>query len=660
MRENALPPLKRVLSHKYFPILILICINVIVGAFIVTDYGESWDEHLRYQYGQNSINAYFGIPGDIKDEKGPFFVMTAILGGNLICSVFDNCLVSDARHYINFLSFLIGLFFIYRLNLRFTNKWAALGGALLYNTQPLLWGHAFINPKDLPFVAFFIASIDTGFAMAEAFLQSNQSEAVGSRAPFFKSTSAQIIGEWRSFRKKQKRVYLTLIVVCFAIMIGLFISKGLVNNTISNTIQDLYTDNAAPFLESIFKQVAKNVADIPAESYIQKASILYAKFRKLAYLSLLAACGLITYLRFPQTREHIWERTIIGDIGRNFINPTVLFAGIVVGLTSSIRVLGPAAGALIALYLIGKRKKEAFPIIWAYGIIGFLVMYITWPGLWRNPLYNFMWSFAKTQNFDWDGKFLYAGNYYLFGEQPRSYLPVVISIQITLTAILPFLIGLIASITKSIKRQLDWMKVAVIALWFFVPLVLVVLLEPKIYDNSRHFLFILSPIFVFAAIGLQALFDLIKRPVLQVVLILVLILPNIFSLIQLHPYQYIYYNALTNGVSGAFRQFEMDYWGTSYREAAMYINQIAPPGAHIIVFGAPQLVETYVRDDLNIEKYHSRIEIDPTVPTFAILLSRNDKDIYTFPEAEVIHTIERDGAILTVIKDLSGNDLTEP
>jgi hypothetical protein len=374
----------------------------------------------------------------------------------------------------------------------------------------------------------------------------------------------------------------------------------------------------------------------------------------------LTICAITTIFTFPQTRKFIWQQTIIGDIGRNLAKPVVLYAGIVVGLSSSIRVLGPAAGGLIALYLVSKLKKNAFSIIWAYALIGFLVMLVTWPGLWRNPFYNYIWSFAKTQTFDWEGALLYAGNYYTVGEHPKSFLPVVIAIQITLTALIPSIIGFIVSVAKSIKGQVDRMKIGIIALWFFVPLAMVVIFQPKIYDNSRHFLFLIPPIFVFAAIGLQTLFDLVKQPALQAALMMALILPNIFSLIQLHPYQYIYYNALTNGVRGAFRQYEMDYWGISYREAAEYTNQIAPPNSHVIVFGAPHLVDPYARDDLEIEKYRKDMKIEATSPLYAIVLSRNDKDLYVFPDAEVIHTIEREGAILTVIKDLSRNNQTDP
>ena len=94
MSKKILRISKYLLAQKYFPIFVLLCINLFVGALVITDYGESWDEHLRYRYAENSLNAYRGIPGGVKDEKGPFFVMVATLGGNLIHSLRENCLIS--------------------------------------------------------------------------------------------------------------------------------------------------------------------------------------------------------------------------------------------------------------------------------------------------------------------------------------------------------------------------------------------------------------------------------------------------------------------------------------------------------------------------------------------------------------------------------------
>jgi hypothetical protein len=247
---------------------------------------------------------------------------------------------------------------------------------------------------------------------------------------------------------------------------------------------------------------------------------------------------------------------------------------------------------------------------------------------------------------------LFGGVTYSKGTLPRSYLPTLLSIQFTLTAIFTIISGFVLSIRRMIAHKLDWIKFLILTLWFFVPSGLVVIVEPVIYDNFRHFLFMIPPLFIFATIGIQSLFELVKKPALQVVLVGLLILPNVFFLVKLHPYQYVYYNVFTKGVGGAFRKYEMDYWGTSYREATMYINQIAPNNSRIIVYGAPHLVEIYARDDLNIEKYDKKIEVDHTTSGFAILLSRYDKDVQIFPEAERIYIVERDGAILAVIKEL--------
>jgi len=635
----------------------------VVGAFLVTDYGESWDEHLRYRYAENSINAYKGNPGDVEDEKGPFFVMIATLGGNLICSLREDCLISDARHYVNFISFLLGLFFLYRLNLRFTNKWAAFGGTLIFNTQPLLWGHAFMNPKDLPFMVFFIASIDTGLAMVDSFRYPNHANKTGLPNNPELSFVSQLISEWNLIAGSKRRLLRIISITILIMITGLFISQSLVRNSIENIIQDIYTNGTHSLLETIFTQEAQHRNDIPVENYVQKTWQLYLRAVKYFSLSLVIIWMFITIINLPETRKYLWSekfRPTIKAIWINVKNRKLIIAGVFLGLTCSIRTLGPAAGGLIGIYLLMKHKKSSFPMLVAYGLVGALVTYTSWPGLWGSPIRNFLESLSIASDFPWDGKVLFNGITYSLGTHPRRYLPILLSIQFTFPAFIIIIFGFILSIVKIIKRKVNWMKVAILYLWFFVPVVLVVIVEPNIYDNFRHFFFLIPPLFTFAAIGLQSVFDHFKRPAIQAIVIFLLIMPNIFSLVKLHPYQYVYYNFLTNGVGGAFREYEMDYWGTSYREATEYINQIAPQNAKIIVFGAPHLVETYARADLEIEKYKKGSKLYRFSPTYAILLSRYDKDILLFPEDESIFFVERDGAIFAVVKDLTKTNLPTP
>jgi hypothetical protein len=213
---------------------------------------------------------------------------------------------------------------------------------------------------------------------------------------------------------------------------------------------------------------------------------------------------------------------------------------------------------------------------------------------------------------------------------------------------------LIAAVVKSILGLLEWEWVIVIALWLFAPIIAVVIFKPTIYDNFRQFLFIVPPIFIFAAIGFQIIFDRIKKPIINLVLIILLVSPGIYWGVNLHPYQHVYYNNIVGGVGGAFRKYEMDYWQTSYREAADFLNSAAPADARVIVWGADHIVKTFARPDLRIEQYKRSKGEDSYPDGYVVISTRHDKDLNLFPDAEILFRIERDGATLAVVKEFPG------
>jgi hypothetical protein len=173
-------------------------------------------------------------------------------------------------------------------------------------------------------------------------------------------------------------------------------------------------------------------------------------------------------------------------------------------------------------------------------------------------------------------------------------------------------------------------------------------------------LFTIPPLFIFAAIGLKSLYDRIHRPEIYSIIVLLLILPNIYWLAKLHPYQYVYYNPLVGGVRGAFREYEMDYWATSYKEATEFINRTAPLNSKVIVWGAIHPVETYARPDLIISEYKKSMELDGSSPVFVIVSSRHDKDIYLFPSARQLYVVGNDGATFAVVKELDQAGISSP
>tara|TARA_B100002003_G_scaffold171767_1_gene159701 strand:- start:488 stop:943 length:456 start_codon:yes stop_codon:yes gene_type:complete len=47
---------------------------------------------------------------------------------------------------------------------------------------------------------------------------------------------------------------------------------------------------------------------------------------------------------------------------------------------------------------------------------------------------------------------------------------------------------------------------------------------------------------------------------------------HVNTMIALHPYQYVYFNAFVGGLAGAANEYETDYWAQSYREAVLELS----------------------------------------------------------------------------------------
>lgn len=158
------------------PIFLLLSITLFAGLFLFDNYGQSWDEPDIYRYDDYALDVYlyFWHPQDMPnfdtnlDFYGPAFFMLATLLARGLTAFLPSMTDIDAWHLVYFVTFLIGVYLLYLLAKRWLSEWSAFGVALLFLTQPLLWGHAFINPKDTPFMVFFMASVYLGLRMTDA------------------------------------------------------------------------------------------------------------------------------------------------------------------------------------------------------------------------------------------------------------------------------------------------------------------------------------------------------------------------------------------------------------------------------------------------------------------------------------------------------------
>ena len=167
---------KSLQSLRQNPILLLLALNMLIGLFTFRDYGLSWDEPLFYDYasslgyaysprewfsGDFNLDKVYGASESDHANRGPAYILLAYPAVRLLEAFGVDS--ASAWHLINFLTFQLGVYLLYRLAKRSMNDSAALASAAFFAWQPLLWGHAFINPKDPPFLVFFLGAMCLGF-----------------------------------------------------------------------------------------------------------------------------------------------------------------------------------------------------------------------------------------------------------------------------------------------------------------------------------------------------------------------------------------------------------------------------------------------------------------------------------------------------------------
>jgi hypothetical protein len=489
----------------------------------------------------------------------------------------------------------------YRLCTRWLGTAAAIGATLLLGTQPVIWGHAFISPKDIPFLAFFVLTLHLGLGMVDTF-----------------STRAELAPVLVA-----RRLW-PITAAWMALVLAVTIATPAAHAQIEHLV-----GSAASGQANILSVLASDIHTAEPAIYIEK---FFAWFIRLRFAFLLIVTGFMAAL---------WSRVPNAFRGLAALAP----AGIVLGLTTSIRVLGPFAALMVAVYAARRLGRRSLPLLFAYASLAVVTMYATWPYLWPDPLGHLVESIQVMSQYPWRGTVLFNGVLFASTELPASYLPILLGIQLTETAWLAILAGVGIGVLGLVRKQAGGRAILVLALaWGILPLLGFVITRAPLYDNFRQILFILPPLFMLAGLALEK----VKRLPLQIALIALAVMPGVVGGLRLHPYEYIYYNRLVGGVQGAFRRFELDYWGTSYREAAAYLQAAAPPNATVWVEGPTHLLQEYARPDLKIYSSYEPERADHY--DYVVALTRFNLDLASYSESPVEHVIERQGAVLTVIK----------
>jgi hypothetical protein len=211
---------------------------------------------------------------------------------------------------------------------------------------------------------------------------------------------------------------------------------------------------------------------------------------------------------------------------------------------------------------------------------------------------------------------------------------------------------------QSLRSELDEtarrhkiISLTLLLFWFVVLVAYVLLRRPAMYDGLRHFLFILPPLFIFIGLAFDFLFDRLASDWLRAGLMLLLIAPGIAGIIQLHPYEYTYYNSFIGGTSRAFRNYETDYWLTCYKEAVQTLNQATEALTTLYVHREPYIAAYYAGKNVTVQDLRGALG-EVKSGDIALVNTRTNEDRKVFKDAPILLKIARGNAIFCMMKQI--------
>ena len=634
--------LLRGMASPHGVLLLAVMVSTILGFTRFNRYGESWDERVDFQYGEDSVR-YYTANGRFWDEYGdlryygPAYLAAAQTGSGYLRPVLPGWEVTDVRHLFNHLTFQVATVALYFLCRTFIGPWPSLLAALVFATQPLLFGHSFINQKDIPFMTGFLAAAALGFRLGLA---------PSERRP---DTATDLRTDWSAASTRQRILFISLVLGTGAAGLELLVLMKVALPALQRTVVAAYHGESFSVFNRGFALLAQGADRLSPESYVEKATVLYMGFRWIVILAGFAATAISAGSLFRSARALVARASAHGLTWG-------LAGGVALGLTMSIRALGVAAAALVILVVLLNRNWKHLPGLGLFLLTAALTCYATWPALHGGAIQRFWESVTVMSHYPWRGGVLYAGTIYQPQDLPWQYLPGLMAIQFTLPSMVLALAGVAITVRRAIGGNGRWAETLALLVWFAAPVATAILGDSTVYGNFRQFLFVTPPLFVFAGAAFEVLAARIRSAAATGLIAAAVLLPGILGIVRLHPYEYVYYNALVGGVSGAFRSYEMDYWCISYREAMIWINQAAPADAEVAAAPPEHVAQHFARPDLQVFYAQTPEDLDGRQPVFGLACGRGNNDLWFFPESAVAHEVAIEGARLAVIRDLQRPD----
>ncbi len=350
---------------------------------------------------------------------------------------------------------------------------------------------------------------------------------------------------------------------------------------------------------------------------------------------------------------------MVDDIESNATSRSwkIIAAGFCLGIATSIRVLGPLAGVITLGYavftVLARRGLKQFIRPFAvYSVIAIAVMLLTWPYLWENPIGRLFETLKFMSDNPTQLAVLFNGEIFRANDIPRRYLPFMLWSTLTEPTWLLFGIGSVIGFLKFKRNTKEFISLALTLSWFMLLVAYVLILRPAVYDGLRHFLFILPPVFIFSGFVFEWIANRIRSPIwLRAGIVILILLPGINGIIQLHPYEYAYYNSFVGGTGGVFRKYETEYWLTCYKEAMQKLDASLDQPANVFVLREAYVAEYYSGKHTIVRDLRGAMS-EVRSGDYILVNTRTNDDRSTFRDAPPVLQIGRDGAVFCEVKQI--------
>ncbi|MEN8240957.1 MAG: hypothetical protein ABFS17_03460 [Chloroflexota bacterium] len=627
-------------SKKITPIQILICfivLNLVIGIFIVQDFGRSTDEAHEYRTSGVALGLYSGDINENPVENYEALGHDRFYGtaSTAAISFIENYIFPNKDHsrkviahysyYIFFQAAIIGVFLLAK---NFFDDWVSLIIAFVFGTQPLLFGHAFINPKDIPILTTFLFTVVSGFAMVDRWARIEDTQ----------NFEPDSLNDQQTLKSKKTIKRVTFLLISLFLFLW---SSSTITNIFLQLVEFSYNTRSQSLIGKIFASLTTSGS---LEGYLLLARISAVKAIRIFCFGIPFILILIFYYA---------QRSKMGGGKIDFF---MLLSASIWGFAVSTRVLAIAAGGLIGLYaLIKFGRSVIFPLIF-YSVTASMISFISWPLMWIFDLSAFLDSVSLYKNFPWPGMVLFNGQFFDPTALPASYLPKLMLLQFTEPLVILTGAGLIISLFALFNRATDSTKLLLVLAWFFLPLIYTIIWHPTMYSNFRHFLFITPPLFIFAGFAIQQLVIRIKNSILILSIIILLTLPGIIPIIQIHPFEYLYYNSFIGGIEGANNKFVLDYWGIAHKDAMDYANEYFPSGSRILIWNDNLAGKNYARKQFFFAAHTSVPEQDYPNFNYMIIPAKMLIGHPDFEEYPVVFSVDVDNVSLLKILEIQLNE----